>query len=116
MLDAVGLIEKHRTNGLLIDTNLLVLFLVGKTNKSRILSFQRTQAYTLEDLELLERLVEQFRTLITTPHVLTEVSNLASLRGKELTAFRLLFRLLVDQMKEFCDESQFVVGIRALVA
>ncbi len=49
MLDAVGLIEKHRANGLLIDTNLLVLFLVGKTNKSRILSFKRTQAYTLED-------------------------------------------------------------------
>ena len=59
---------------------------------------------------LLERLVEQFRTLITTPHVLTEVSNLASLHGKDLTAFRLLFRLLVDQMKEFCDESQLVVG------
>jgi hypothetical protein len=71
MLDAVGLIEKHRANGLLIDTNLLVLFLVGKTNKSRILSFKRTQAYTLEDFELLERLVDQFRTLITTPHVLT---------------------------------------------
>jgi len=110
VLDVVGLIEKHRTNGLLIDTNLLVLFLVGKTNKSRILSFKRTQAYTLEDFEVLERLVDQFRTLITTPHVLTEVSNLASLYGEELTALRLKFRLLVEQMKEFRDESQFVVG------
>jgi hypothetical protein len=39
-----------------------------------------------------------------------EVSNLASLHGKELTTFRLKFRLLVDQMREFCDESQLVVG------
>jgi hypothetical protein len=27
-----GLISKHRTNGLLVDANLLVLYLVGKTN------------------------------------------------------------------------------------
>ena len=51
------LVKKHRANGLLLDTNLLVLFLVGRANKRRIADFKRTQAYTVEDYELLESLV-----------------------------------------------------------
>lgn len=41
------LIEKHRANGLLIDANLLILYLIGKTNKDRIPTFKRTQQYTI---------------------------------------------------------------------
>jgi len=95
------LIEKHRPNGVMIYTNVLILYLVGKTNKRLILNFKRTQAYAVEDFELLDRFVSHFNKLITTPHVLTEVSNLASLYGKELSAFRGAFRFLVEQMKEF---------------
>jgi rRNA-processing protein FCF1 len=109
-LDTLGLIEKHRANGLLIDTNLLILYLVGRTNKRRILTFKRTQTYAIEDFDLLERFISNFNKLITTPHVLTEVSNLASLHGKELRALRGAFRSLVEQMKEFFDESQSVVA------
>ena len=39
-----------------------------------------------------------------------EVSNLTNLYGKGLKIFHILFRLLVEQMKEFFDESQFVVA------
>ena len=42
MLDARTLIEKHRSKGVLVDTNLLVLLLVGSVNKRRMLSFKRT--------------------------------------------------------------------------
>ena len=37
MLDAPALIEKHRSRGVLVDSNLLVLLLVGSVNKQRIL-------------------------------------------------------------------------------
>jgi hypothetical protein len=34
MLDAAGLIEKHRAKGVLVDANLLVLLLVGRLTGS----------------------------------------------------------------------------------
>jgi hypothetical protein len=104
------LIAKHRANGLLIDANLLVLYLVGKTNKNRIPTFKRTQQYTVEDFELLELLIANFLTLVTTPHVLTEASNLSALHTEELKVLRGLFKDTVEQMREFYDESRSIVA------
>lgn len=104
------LIEKHRANGLLIDTNLLLLYLIGRTNKSRIQTFKRTQQYTVEDFELLEILISQFTALITTPHLLTELSNLATLQGPELLKLRSVFKETVEQTHEFYDESRHIVS------
>jgi hypothetical protein len=110
VIELDALISKHRTNGLLVDANLLILYLVGKTNKRRIPVFKRTQQYTIEDFDLLEILVSQFETLISTPHLLTEASNLAALQGEELTILRGQFKTMVGQMREFYDESRSVVA------
>ena len=106
MTDLAGLIEKHRANGLLIDTNVFVLYLVGKTNESRIARFDRTQSYTAGDFTILDRLVAQFRTIVTTPHVLTEVSNLAKLHGREMERLRSKFREIVQRSQELYEESR----------
>jgi hypothetical protein len=58
MLDARALIEKHRSMGVLVDSNLLVLFLVGQVNKRRILQFKRTQDFAIEDFDTLSRLID----------------------------------------------------------
>jgi rRNA-processing protein FCF1 len=110
MLDAAGLVEKHRSRGALIDANLLVLYLVGKTNKRRIKDFKPCDVFDVDDFDLLEELVEHLGKVFTTPHILTEVSNLAKLHGKELSAFRWLYKLLVEQMDEFHDASRDVVA------
>lgn len=115
MLDAACLIEKHRSRGALIDANLLVLYLVGKTNKRRIKDFKPCDVFDLEDFDLLEALVEYLGKVFTTPHVLTEVSNLAKLHGKELSAFRQIYKLLVEQMEEFYDASREVVADAAFM-
>lgn len=115
MLDATGLIEKHRSRGALIDANLLVLYLVGKTNKRRIRDFKPCDVFEIDDFDLLDALVDNLGKLITTPHILTEVSNLARLHGKELAAFRQRYKLLVEQMDEFCDESRAVVADAAFM-
>jgi len=110
MPDAFGLIEKHRGTGVLIDSNLLVLHLVGTVNRERIKTFKRTQAYSFEDFDLLEWLISCFSRLFTTPHVLTEVSNLTGgLSGRERADMRRLIRLVVDEMQESFDESKTVV-------
>jgi predicted nucleic acid-binding protein len=71
------------TAGLLVDTNLLVLFVVGAVNPDRISTFKRTSRYTTADHELLLRVLAEFKAWYMVPHVLAEVSNLIDLRGDE---------------------------------
>src|ERR1700736_6648428 len=110
MLDAKALIEKHQGKGVLVDTNLLVLLLVGVVNRRRILQFKRTQDFTIEDFDLLEHLVKWFGRLIATPHVLSQVSDLADLPGKELREIRQLFKSVVERIEEFYDPSRVLVA------
>lgn len=51
----------------------------------------------------------EFKTLITTPHVLTEVSNLGDLQGQEREFFRSRFVCIIEQSREHYDESRLVV-------
>lgn len=109
MDDVLHLVARHGASGILVDTNLLLLFPIGKTNKNRISKFKRTEAYTIEDFDLLDRFMAEFKTLITTPHVLTEASNLGDLHGQEREVFRSWFVRTVDESREHYDESRSVV-------
>jgi len=72
-----------RTGGLLVDTNLLVLFAIGAVSRNRIEQFKRTRQYTKGDYDLLLRVFQQCKQLYTVAHVLAEVSNLTDLPGPE---------------------------------
>ena len=107
MLDAEALIKKHRAKGALIDTNLLVLLLVGLVNPRRILNFKRTQNYTIEDYRLLRDLVGWFGApLVSTPHILSQVSDLTDLAGSEQSAVRRLFKSLIVTIDERYDSAR----------
>jgi hypothetical protein len=80
LVDLAGL---DRGAGLLIGTNLLVLFAVGRVNRNRIQDFKRTSGYDHEDYDLLVRTMERFGKLFTVAHVMAEVSNLIDLAGRE---------------------------------
>ena len=71
------LIEKYRAKGVLVDSNLLLLYFIGRYDRKLVSMFKRTNAYAVEEFELLARLLALFRVLVTTPNILTEVSNLA---------------------------------------
>jgi rRNA-processing protein FCF1 len=66
----------YRNKGLLIDSNVLLLFFVGLHDRTRIEKFKRTSQFTVEDFELLVDFIRQFKEVVTTPSILTEVSNL----------------------------------------
>lgn len=72
------LFERYRTRGLLLDSNLLLLYVVGSHDERLISSFKRTKTFTTEDFHLLARIVRFFERVVTTPHVLTEVSGLSN--------------------------------------
>ena len=93
-----SLTEKHVARGLLIDTNVLLLFLVGLYDEAYIQVFKRTQQYTVEDFHLVRDFAAPFHRLITTPHILSELSNLSlALKGERVQGY---FAYLVEVLRK----------------
>ena len=63
---------------LVLDSNLLILRWCMQVNPSLIRSFKRLSSFQPVDAEGLEATLEVFSSVKTTPHVLTEISNLAN--------------------------------------
>ena len=99
-------------SGLLIDTNLLVLFVVGTVNRGRIETFKRTRQYTRSDYDLLLRVLSGFERQYTVAHVMAEVSNLTDLSGPERQRARLVLRKTIELMEEPPMPSQQAAGDR----
>jgi len=74
---ASELIQRYKSKGLLIDTNLLLLYFVGMYDADRIPKFKRTMSFTRDEFLLLATICNEFDKIVTTPNVLTEVSNLS---------------------------------------
>jgi hypothetical protein len=68
---------RYRPAGVLVDSNLLLLYFVGSYDRNVISRFKRTAKFTPEDYTLLHRFLSAFTRIVTTPHILTEISNLA---------------------------------------
>ena len=62
--------------GIFIDTNLLLLLVVGSADKDIIAKHKRLRGYTAEDYDTLLGLLDRFRQILVTPHTLAETSNL----------------------------------------
>ena len=59
-----------------MDTNLLLLFLIGGYDRSLVERFPRTaNRFVSADFDTLASLLGGFERIVTTPHILTETSN-----------------------------------------
>lgn len=104
------LVTKHGKNGVLLDANLLILCLIGRMNPRRIVGFDRTSSFDARDYEILEHLLARFQKVITTPHILTEVSNLVGkLQQTELLKIRDLLAKWINSTLEVYEASSAVV-------
>jgi len=79
--DPAAKIDRHLRNGLLVDTNLLLVYFVGNYDYATGYELINRSRYTKgnyrpEDFELLDAFLRSFRVRITTAHILAEVSNL----------------------------------------
>jgi hypothetical protein len=59
----------------ILDTNLLLLWLVAETDAKILERFKRVQEFTAVDIELLSGLLVPYNEMVTTPHILSETSN-----------------------------------------
>jgi len=70
-----SIVAKHKGAAIVLDSNLLLLLVVGRLDPDRIVKFSRTSMFTKKDFDTLKHLVSSFSRIVTTPNVLTEVSN-----------------------------------------
>lgn len=95
------LVRRHRRAGILVDSNLLLLLLVGAYRKELISRFKRTDRFAVEDFQILLSFLDLFEEVVTTPNVLTEVSNLANqLPENEKAGFYKAFHFLAANWNE----------------
>lgn len=65
----------------LVDTNLLLLLMVGRTDRSYLVSHKRTRGYDSGDVDIIEHLIAGYDGIVTTPHLLSEAFNLLRQMG-----------------------------------
>ena len=99
---------------LVIDTQLLVLLVVGMASPGYIAKHKRLGAYTEKDFDLLIEVAGQFGQIVVTPNTMTEASNLLAqtgeaLAGKHKKLFE-AFRELVGNSHEDYIASSAAVG------
>ena len=88
-------------SGFFIDTNLLVLLVVGSVGRDLISKHSRLQSFEVDDYDRLLRLIRNFKRVFVTPNTLTETSNLlAQHRDPERSYFFRRFRRIIESSKE----------------
>ena len=71
-----NLLLAAKRKGILLDANLLLALLIGSFGAGEVERFKRTRQFTTRDVVELNKIVESFAWIYTTPHVIAEVSNL----------------------------------------
>lgn len=86
---------------LIIDSNLLVLFVVGTASRDYIAKHKRLNEFTETDYDILRRAIMQAPSVLVTPNTLTETSNLAAYIGEPARSHILG---VLGQLVEACEE------------
>ena len=72
------LLPRVHNRYLLLDSNLLLLWVTAQYDPRLLRTFKRVQMFTQDDAILLAWVVDRFKAIVTTSHVVTEVANLAN--------------------------------------
>jgi hypothetical protein len=87
MIAEESIFSQYRGKRVLVDTNLLLLYLIGSFERKRIARFKRTADFSESDFDKLASFLAAFRTIVTTPHLLTEVNSLANALPEDVKPF-----------------------------
>lgn len=93
---------------IIIDTNLLLLLVVGTTRRSYIAVHKRLRAYSEPDFELLLGIVERADSVIVTPNTLTETSNLLGYIAEpaRTEVYKTLGIIIKASEEQYCPSSK----------
>ena len=101
------LLAAYAGKGVLLDSNLLLLLVVGMSDRQQVARFKRLNIFAVEDFDLLVAITAAFRHVYVTPNVVTEVSNLAgALFGESKRRCFEMLRALLQKAEELIIESR----------
>lgn len=96
----------------LLDTNLLLLLVVGRTSVQLIARHKRLSGYTGADYRILDGMLVRTPVIMVTPNILTETSNLLRQIGEPVRSVLVeTFRIMIAEM-DVIDEI-YVPSVRA---
>jgi hypothetical protein len=87
---------------LILDTNLLVLLVLGSVDRERIPDGKRTQEYTVSDWDNLIQFISVFDQIVVSPYILAETSNLADVYTGDMKKLPFL------ELKNWMEKDEFV--------
>ncbi len=95
---------------LLLDTNTLLLLLVGALDPSLLTVHKKLAAFTRRDFDLLLEILRRFGRLATTPHVLAETTNhLQMVKEPHRTRLMVLLTGAIPEMQELQEAAAHLV-------
>ena len=105
--------HKCKRNGILLDTELLLVLTVGLLDPHRIPRFKKTQKYVIDDYQYLQRLASQFSPLYVSPQILAELSNHADMLGAYLVTqfYKNSFELLRSQFEVYVSKDDMLTEL-----
>ncbi len=71
-----SLVVKYKNQGVFVDSEILLLYIVGSKDPRLVRKFGRTANFDENDFNPVSEFIESFNLKITSPHILTEVSDL----------------------------------------
>jgi hypothetical protein len=84
-----------------IDTNLLLLYIVGLASPDYISKHKRLNAYSVDDFELLGLIIASFSEIVTLPHILSETSNfIRHIENPALARIQSVFKAFIERTIE----------------
>lgn len=106
------LVGKYCHKGIIIDTNVMLVYIVGIYNQNYLLKFERTRGYK-EVFEYVYAVLPQFRRHIITPHILTELSNLSMrIQDNRLVEYFSVFsRILGGTAEEYISKDDILNSV-----
>lgn len=94
----------------LIDTNLLLLYLVGLFSEEAISQSKRLSSYNINDYRLLKSFLDGLPKILITTNIATEISNLIDFKGDSLKRFYAIFDIFLQlpQVEKIHLESKLI--------
>lgn len=105
-----------RASPILLDTNLLLLFVVGTASREYVRKHKKLTEFTQEDYDTLKGLISRSPLVLLTPNTLTETSNLAAYIGEPARSaiFQVLRAIIVESQEVYissrtaAERSEFI--------
>lgn len=123
-LEEIGkFIANYQPEGIIVDTNILILFLIGSYNPDSIANCEilnnSNKKYSVDDFVLLKKIFSYFKKLVITPQIIAELSNLSitsgDIYGDKLTHYLLTVIKFLKSAEERHQKSDCLWGMELKV-